>query len=522
MITPNKKASGKNKLVFARKPTSKMDAPKSTRSWKIIIVDDESGVHEITKIALEEFFFEGRDIQFLSAYSGVEAKEMIHDNPDTAVVLLDVVMETDDSGLKIARYIREELKNNFARIILRTGQPGKAPAKEVIISYDINDYKEKSTLDNQELFTTITSSLRAYRDLRTIDKNRMGLEQIIKSSTHIIENQSLMTLSAEALSQLLSILQPDSESQHQQYSGFAASQKKNDFKFLAATGEFEKYLNQHIHRSALDSKIQNHLKQAANKKVGLFVDDAYITYFCNQGPYHHLLYLKGCKHLSDMDRDLVHIYSMNLTITFDNIYLYQENMDTQKEVILTLGEMIENRSEETANHVRRVAEFSYILAQGIGMPQEEAELVRFASPMHDVGKVGISDSILLKPDKLTPEEFEEMKLHTIKGYNILSKSDRKIMKTAAVIAHEHHERWDGKGYPQGLKGEGITLVGRITALADVFDALSHQRHYKEAWSIEIVLDFIREESGKQFDPRLVDILLGKVEEFTSVCENYPD
>jgi len=517
-----KKNNGKSKLVFAEKRPVETPDRKDMRSWKIIIVDDEGGVHEITKIALDGFSFEGKAVTFLSAYSGEEAKEMIRENPDVAVILLDVVMETDDSGLKIVRYIREDLKNNFTRIILRTGQPGKAPAKEVIVGYDINDYKEKSTLDNQELFTTVTASLRAYRDLRTIEKNRLGLERIIRSSSHIIENQSLVTLSAEALPQLLNILQSDKDSQAQDYSGFTASQRKNELNILSAMGEFEKYLDQRIHRTTLDGKIQQHLEKAAEGKAGLFMGDAYATYFCTQGNRQHLLYLKGCSRHTELDRDLIHIFSMNLTITFDNIYLYQENMDTQKEVILKLGELIESRSEETANHVQRVAEFSCILALEAGLSQEDAELIRFASPMHDVGKVGISDSILLKPNKLTPEEFEEMKQHTTKGYDILKKSSRKIMKTAAVIAHQHHERWDGKGYPQELKEEEISLVGRITALADVFDALSHQRHYKDAWDIGIVLDFIKKESGKHFDSRLVSILLDNVDKFVSICENYPD
>lgn len=518
----NKKNSSKPKLVFADKRPDKIPDSEEKPSWKIIIVDDESGVHEITKMALEGFSFEGRGIKFLSAYSGEEAKKMVRENLDVAVILLDVVMEEDDSGLIVVRYIREELKNNFTRIILRTGQPGKAPAKEIIVEYDINDYKEKSTLDNQELFTTITASLRAYRDLKTIEKNRMGLERIIRSSSHIIKNHSLKTLSEEALSQLLSILQPDKASQRWKYSGFTASQKKNDLKFLAATGEFEKYLNQHLHKTVLENKIQHHLDDAIEGKTGLFRDDAYATYFCTQGACRHLLYLNGCKHLTELDKDLIHIFSMNLTITFDNIYLYQENMDTQKEVILTLGELIENRSEETANHVQRVAEFSYNLALDIGLDQEEAELIRFASPMHDVGKVGISDVILLKPGKLTTEEFEEMKQHTTKGYNILKKSERKIMKTAAIIAHEHHEKWDGTGYPQGLQGEDISLVGRITALADVFDALSHNRHYKEAWTMEAVLEFIKKESGKHFDSRLVTILLDNADKFISICENHPN
>src|SRR5690606_8958325 len=179
----------------------------------------------------------------------------------------------------------------------------------------------------------------------------------------------------------------------------------------------------------------------------------------------------------------------------------------QKEILFVMGEIGESRSKETGNHVKRVAEYSYILAKGAGMSEEEAEVLKMASPMHDIGKVAIPDAVLKKPGQLTDEEYRIMQSHTVIGYNLLKNSKRRILKAAAIVAHEHHEKWDGTGYPRGLAGEDIHIYGRITAVADVFDALASDRVYKKAWDLERIIDLFRRERGRHFDPRLVDVFL---------------
>jgi len=187
-----------------------------------------------------------------------------------------------------------------------------------------------------------------------------------------------------------------------------------------------------------------------------------------------------------------------------------------------MGEIGESRSKETGNHVKRVAEYSKILALRLGMSPAEAELIKISSPMHDIGKVAIPDAILKKPGKLTDQEFTEMQAHTIIGNQLLKKSNRQILQSAAIIAHQHHEKWNGTGYPQGLKGEEIHIYGRITALADVFDALASDRCYKQAWEIDRVINLFKEERGVQFDPHLVDAFLNCLEEILALKEQYAD
>jgi response regulator RpfG family c-di-GMP phosphodiesterase len=196
--------------------------------------------------------------------------------------------------------------------------------------------------------------------------------------------------------------------------------------------------------------------------------------------------------------------------------LNQELEDTQREIVYTMGGVAEKRSKETGQHVKRVAEYSYILAILYGLTEKEALLLKSASPMHDIGKIGIPDNILNKPARLTDEEFKIMKTHSELGYEMLKHSQKSVLKASSIVAYEHHEKWNGKGYPQGLKGEKIHIFGRITAIADVFDALGSERVYKKAWSIKSILKLFKEERGEHFDPTLVDLFLENIDEFLKV------
>lgn len=219
--------------------------------------------------------------------------------------------------------------------------------------------------------------------------------------------------------------------------------------------------------------------------------------------------------------EIIEYMSIRNEIT-ELITLHQEIEDTQQEVIYRMGEIAESRNKETGYHVKRVAEYSRLLALKIGLDEQEANLIASASPMHDIGKVGIPDMILLKQGSLTSEEWEIMRTHSILGFNVLKNSERPLLKTAAIIAKEHHEKWNGTGYPDGLKGEEIHPYARIVAIADVFDALSQTRPYKQAWTHEKIFDFLKEEQGKHFDPKLIAIFFEHLEEFLVIKERFQD
>lgn len=191
---------------------------------------------------------------------------------------------------------------------------------------------------------------------------------------------------------------------------------------------------------------------------------------------------------------------------------------TQREIMLTLSEIVEFRSKETASHVARVGEYARRLSLLCGRDQAEADLIGDAAPMHDIGKISIPDNVLNKSSELDTEEMAIIQSHTIVGYRLLSKSERPLIQLAAVIALEHHERWGGGGYPAGKKGESISFAGRVVCLCDVFDALAFERPYKAPWAHERILEYILDQRGSMFEPRLVDAFLSHMDDFLRISE----
>jgi HD-GYP domain-containing protein (c-di-GMP phosphodiesterase class II)/ribonuclease BN (tRNA processing enzyme) len=228
------------------------------------------------------------------------------------------------------------------------------------------------------------------------------------------------------------------------------------------------------------------------------------------------------EYFNKRDIKILTLVSTYAAETIVALKLEQEVIDTQKEVVFTMGAIGESRSKETGNHVKRVAEYSKILALAYGIEENEAEILKDASPMHDIGKIAIPDKILNKPTYLNEYERKIMDSHTELGYEMIKNSQRPLLKAAAIVAHEHHEKWDGSGYPRGLSGEDIHIYGRITALADVFDALGSDRVYKRAWSDNAIFDFIKRERGKHFDPILVDLFFENREAIFRVREKFGD
>ncbi|MBP1754718.1 MAG: hypothetical protein H6Q59_1116 [Firmicutes bacterium] len=335
-------------------------------AWKILIVDDDIDIHEITVMALKRLVYENRPLTFINAYNASEAVAQLEKHPDIAIALLDIVMEKDTSGLDLVKTIREDMGNRNIRLIVRTGNPGLAPEESVTLNYDINDYRGKTELTAQSLRTVIITALRSYMALTTI------------------------------------------------------------------TG------------------------------------------------------------------------------------LKQEIDDTQRELIYALGEIAESRCIDNSHHVKRVGCISAFLAEKFNFNPHDVEIVHLAASMHDVGKIAIDDKILNKPGKLTPEEFESIKNHCLYGYELLKNSKRELLKEAAIIAYEHHENYDGSGYPRGLTGEDIHLSSRIVALVDVFDALATKRVYKEKWPREDIINFIESQRGIKFDPEIVDIFLKYLDEIDDI------
>ncbi len=495
----------------------------SDKTWKVLIVDDEPDVHKVTRMVLHNFVFDGLKLELISAYSGQEAKDVMASRDDIALAMLDVVMEDDHAGLEVAHYIREELKNRYTRLVLRTGQPGQAPENEVIRNYDINDYKDKTELTTTKLNTLLYATLRSYRDICTLNENRKGLEKVIKASTEIFSSDTLNKFASAVLSQVTNLLGLEQSALY--CSSITQDTQLNietrTFRVLASTGDMQ--TNDSItHLEDLPEKVREGFKKVLQNQESYYHDDYYIGYFSSQKGSESLLYVTFHHELSALDKQLLEIYAANVAITYENLLMRDDIQETQKELVYMLGEAVEQRSKETGAHVKRVAQISQLLAIAYGLTEEEAKLIKLASPLHDVGKVGIPDSILNKPGKHTSEEWGIMQTHALIGEEILAKSDKRILQLGSIIAGQHHEKWNGKGYPRGLKGEEIHIAGRITALADVFDALGSKRCYKDAWPVADIIAVIKEERGEQFDPTLVDLFEENIDALVAIREKFPD
>ncbi len=489
-------------------------------AWKVLIIDDESEVHKVTKLALKRFTFDDRPLEFFSAYSAREARSLLKTLKGVAVILLDVVMETDDAGLELVHFIREEQDNRSSRIILRTGQPGQAPEREVIRAYDINDYKAKTELTSQKLFTLMHASLRSYRDIVTLERSKAGLEKVIRASRGIFEQRAFDSFVEGAMQQLLLLLHLDGSSIYTFDSLAMQVNSNSELTVLAASHDNEIGVRT-LRVSQLPDQMQGIIRRAIEQKRNIFETGRLVVY-CGNESLATLFFVEGVHLLSEIDRNLLNLFTENIVVALENIRLNDVLRESKKEIIYRLGEVIETRSEETGFHVKRVALYSQLLGQLLGMPEEEVEVLKQASPLHDIGKVGIPDAVLQKPGALEGQEWIVMKTHAQIGHDILSGSGNTLLDAAAVISLTHHERWDGRGYPFGLAGDQIPIFGRITALTDVFDALGSTRCYKEPWPMERILQVIKTERGKQFDPELVDLMLSNKEKFLEIRGHYID
>ena len=515
---------------FAAEEETAADSPATARSagtpWRILIVDDDRHVHSVTRMVLADMTYQGRAVEFISVYSGVEARTALATHGDIAVVFLDVVMETDDAGLLVARHIRQDLRNQAIRIILRTGQPGQAPEREVIDRYEINDYKAKSELTADKLYTSAATALRSYRYITALEASRRGLEKIVDASASLFKAPSMDRFVEGVVLQLRSLIPGSLGLLLCTTTRLAAASPEipPSFRVVAGAGVFESAQGRDIDE-ALPDDICREIREAYRTRNNLFLEDRCIILFWSRECAASAVYLAGHPSLEAIDRQLLEIFCSKVALGFDNVYLHEQLLATQRATVHALGKLAEYKDEVTGNHVQRVGLMARRIAERLRLDghyhetitDDYVEQIELAAMLHDVGKVAIPDAILQKPGPLDTDQRANMQRHAAIGGTILIDAARLVdrptyLSMGAEIAQGHHERFDGKGYPLGLSGQNIPLSGRITALSDIYDALIHERQYKPAWPKEKALGLIREENGRHFDPKVVEAFLALVEE----------
>lgn len=305
-----------DELLFAEEDDAgDGEAPSQANAWTLMIVDDEEEVHGVTELALSGLKFSGRPLKFVHAYSGAEAREKLREHPETALMLLDVVMETDHAGLDVVEYVRNELNNPFIRIILRTGQPGQAPEIKVITQYDINDYKHKTELTRERLFTTIYTSLGAYRDLITLEANRQGLEKVIDASATVMEIRSLEKFAQGVLEQLTALMFLGRDAVVVHASGLAANAESEALTILAGTGMFSDHCGEDA-TALLPGEVLSVI-QNSDDGVHMQAQQLIVTNHAPDSPTELIaFYVKSDEALAADNQRLIELFCRNVSIAW--------------------------------------------------------------------------------------------------------------------------------------------------------------------------------------------------------------
>ncbi|MEG3638916.1 HD domain-containing phosphohydrolase [Magnetococcus sp. PR-3] len=509
------------KLIRKKRPESRNSHPvqkpevSDATPWRVLVVDDDEDIHVLTRLNLRDFSFSGHSAQIISANSAEQAKRIIMEQDPFAVALIDVVMEEESAGLKLVEWIRKTWGDQQIRLIIRTGQPGVAPERYVIDNYDIDDYKDKTELTANRLYTALRTAIKAYRDLQVIETNRLGLERILESTPNLFPRNVdvVPEFFQGVLTQIISLCHLGKNSIVTSGDGLIMTLSGEKVVVQAGTGDFE---DVHSHKTETVVDLCHEVVQSKRNVDELGKNVQLIplkTHQRNMG----YIYLENTDQLTDNDRHIIHVMANQFASVLANLQLTMDLQEANRHAMHMLAIAAEFKDTDTGNHIKRIASLVTKIAEDLGVKQAEALRMGQASKLHDIGKIGVPDQILRKPDQLSHEEFEVIKAHPGIGATILG--GQNWFELAHDIALFHHEKWNGTGYPQGLSGEAIPLAARIVAIADVFDALTNMRPYKSAWSVEDAMQEIMRGRGVHFDPGVVDILekLYKTRELHTIC-----
>jgi CheY-like chemotaxis protein len=309
---------------------------KNFNPWRILIVDDEPDIHTVTRLAIANVKYKNRGLEILSAYSAQEGLMIMRRENDIALVLLDVVMETDDAGLRMAKQIREDLRNNLTRIVLRTGQPGQAPERDVILNYDINDYKAKTELSSQKLFTTLIASLRTYESLVMIERSRRGMERILEASTDLYHVRSLREFASGVLNQISAILDVGADG----VLCLQQDERQGQLKtvVMAATGQYMNYANNG--QILLNSEINAAANRAFQEKSSRFEHPLDVLYVGTPEGHEFVILVSPPWPLAEPQLELLKLFCSKIAWAFDNLHSFDQLHQTQQAIVKTIDELL--------------------------------------------------------------------------------------------------------------------------------------------------------------------------------------
>lgn len=479
-----------NQFMFADE-ASQQTTKLPTEYWKILIVDDEPEVHAVTKLALNDFNFLGRGLKFYSAFSGEEAKQLIDEHPDAAILLLDVVMETDDAGLQVARYIREQADNHFTRIILRTGQPGQAPERTVIVNYDINDYKSKTELTAQKLFTAVMSSLRSYRDIMSIDQSRRGLEKIISAAANLYTLQPMNSFVDGLVQQLSWVIGGAKQTLYA-----TSNDEGSSYDVLAAYGEGSGVCVGQTLRSVIPSKALAELEHVIVNHGSYYGDD-FVLLYCRSHCRSHgsVLFIGGLSRtLTADDQHVLQLFSENVQLAQDNVVCLEDSDQF-------LARLADQLMLHYASHFNGILEqnsdvrLAYAVAQKVAV--EDAETTALAWSLFAQAR-----PLLNCASDAAAAVETTCQQRVARSLRALEHGEHEATQSAHRALIERLERWDGLGLPEGKQGSDIAISTQVLLLTEqLLD------WWESGISDSDIAVRLKDERGRYYSPKFLDVVV---------------
>jgi signal transduction histidine kinase len=427
--------------------------------WKVAVIDDDPAVHDGTKFALADYQLNGQQLDILSAFSAAEGREMLARNPDIAAVLLDVIMETDSAGLDLVHYIRNALKNETVRVILRTGQPGQAPERRVIVDYDINDYKAKTELTADKLFTSLTAALRSYQQLQRMMETRRGLEIIIDAASTLYDFRSMQRLAEGVLTQIASLL-------NVACAGILVLRDSADagehFSVLAGSGCYSRFVGAEG-STDLDNDLRDVVREAFRRRDHQFMARRSVLYIRTGSGRELVVLLESSKQLSDTDRALIQIFSSRLSVAFDNVILYEQLQQANAH----LEDRVRQRTRELeAANARLSAQWNRL--QRANTFKREV----LGTVAHDLKNplgviLGRTEMLteMVSGEPYSPENIKSQIVHIRSAANRVTEIVDTLISDAMADAHDI-----------AVKREPVDLVGLVRELVDANQPQATRKH----------------------------------------------
>lgn len=507
---------------LSARPAAPTESAAAGPPWTVLLVDPDPAARSAAAAALAGFQFDGRPLDLALADSAASAYGALRSQRAIAALILEPALETPQAGLELVEHIRGELDNQRIRIIILTGQPDAAPEEALTAQHDISDYRLKAATGPVQLRTALTSALRSAAVIQALAARRAEQARFLMATGGMIRLRSPQQFYGDVLPRLMAL--PGVRRDALMLT-FDSQQPEQPFQLRAGSGRFADFATAPL-PPEVGERVAAALKSlnAASDSDTVVSADHCTLRLRTHGGVTGVIYVEGRFNTTSFEWQLLEVFRNKAAIAFESMLLVEELNAAQQASVIALATLAEYKDYGSTGHLQRIEKMTMAIAGELlrrrafpyEVDEEFVEKIGLASILHDVGMICVPDEILTIPGELVEEDLKLVYRHAEVGYRVLAEAaeplrGRSFLALGAEIARNHHERYDGSGYPDGLRGADIPLAARIAAVADVFDALISDRHYRDAWPLEEAVLWVRERAGTDFDPAVVDAFAAVIE-----------